>query len=101
MKLVIWGLGFRGKTLANYLGNPYIAAIIESEPNKIGQEYRGIEVISFDRYMEQYQSLPIIITPEYQFQLEISQKLMEHHIFHFTFSSELPPNIRYNGKYKN
>lgn len=98
MKLVIWGLGFRGKTLASYLGNQYIAAIIESEPNKIGQEYRGIEVISFDRYMELYQSMPIIITPEYQFQLEISQKLMEHNIFHFTFSSELPPNIRYNGK---
>jgi len=98
MKLVIWGLGFRGKTLADYLGSQYVGAIIESDANKIGQEYKGIEVISFDRYMERYQALPIIITPEYQFQLEISKQLIGHHILHFTFSSELPPNIRYNGK---
>jgi len=98
MKLVIWGLGFRGKTLADYLGDQYVAAIIESDPGKIGQQYKGIEVISLDRYKEEYMALPIIITPEYQFQKEISQQLIEQHIFHFTFSSELPPNIRYNGK---
>lgn len=100
MKLVIWGLGFRGKTLVDYLGNVYVAAIIESDINKIGTEYKEIEVISFGKYLEEYRTLPIIITPEYQFQSEISRQLMEHHIFHFAVSRELPPNIRYNGKFK-
>ena len=99
MKLVIWGLGFRGKTLVNYLGNQYVAAIIESDLGKIGQKYKGINIISLDSYMKEYPTLPIIITPEYQFQKEISHKLVECHIYHFTFSSELPPNIRYNGKF--
>lgn len=98
MKLVVWGLGFRGKTLINYLGNQYIAAIIESDHSKIGQKYRSIEVISLDKYTENYQAFPIIITPEYQFQKEITQQLMEYNIFHFVYSSELPPSIRYNGK---
>lgn len=99
MKLVIWGLGFRGKTLADYLGNQYVAAIIESDSAKIGQRYKGIDVISLEKYIEDYRTLPIIITPEYQYQKEISHKLLECHINHFTFSSELPPNIRYNGKF--
>lgn len=98
MKLVIWGLGFRGKTLVDCLKNQYVAAIIESDPEKIGQKYRNIEIISFERYMKDYQALPVIITPGYQFQIEIEQQLIEHNIFHFVFSSELPPNIRYNGK---
>ena len=100
MKLVVWGLGYRGKTLVDYLGNQYVAAIIESDLDKIGKEYNGIRVIPFGGYMDGYQTLPIIITPEYQFQQEICQQLMKHNIFHFTYSSELPPNIRYNGKFK-
>lgn len=98
MKVIIWGLGFRGKTLVNYLGNEYVEAIIESDFNKIGLEYMGIKVIPFEQYMEEFSTLPVIITPEYQLQKEISQQLMEHHIYHFLFSSEFPPNIRYNGK---
>lgn len=98
MKVVIWGFGYRGKTLVDYLRNQYVAAIIESDSSKIGQEYKGISVISFDEYLERYQKLPIIITPAYQFQKEIRQQLIEHHIFHFAFCSELPANIRYNGK---
>lgn len=100
MKVVIWGLGFRGKTLADYLGDQYVAAIVESDSGKIGQGYRGISVISFDNYLERYQKLPIIITPAHQFQKEIRQQLIKHHIFHFTFFSDLPANIRYNGKVK-
>lgn len=99
MKLVIWGLGFRGKTLVDYLGNQYVEAIIESDSGKIGQKYKEIDVISVERYIKEYQTLPIIITPEYQFQKEISHKLTACHIYHFVFSSELPPNIRYNGKF--
>lgn len=99
MKLVIWGLGFRGRTLVDYLGNQYVAAIIESDSGKVGQKYREIDVISLETYIKEYQPLPIIITPEYQFQKEISHNLIEHHIYHFIFSSELPPNIRYNGKF--
>lgn len=99
MKLVIWGLGFRGKALVNYLGKEYIVAIIESDVSKIGQKYKEIEVISFEDYINDYKTLLIIITPEYQYQNEISARLIEHNIYHFTFSSELPPNIRYNGKF--
>lgn len=99
MKIIIWGLGFRGRTLIDYLGNQYIEAIVESDLQKVGTKYKGIEVISFEKYMEVYPMIPIIITPEYQYQKEISDQLMAHNIFHFAFSSELPPNIRYNGKF--
>lgn len=98
MKLVIWGLGYRGKTLINCLGVQYVAAVIESDLEKIGQVYGEIKVISFNSYIEDYRTLPIIITPEYQFQREISRQLIEHNIFHFTFSREIPSSIRYNGK---
>lgn len=98
MKLVIWGFGFRGKNLADYLGSQYVAAIIESDISKVGQEYRGIRIISFTAYLESYHIFPIIITPEYQYQREISQQLLEHQISHFVFGSELPSNVRCNGK---
>lgn len=98
MKLVVWGLGFRGKKLVDCLGDQYIAAIIDSDTDKIGQEYKKIKVISLDKYMEDYQTLPIIITPAYQIKTEISQQLMDQNIFHFVFSSELPSNIHYNSK---
>ena len=54
MKIIIWGLGFRGRTLIDYLGNQYIEAIVESDLQKVGTKYKGIEVISFEKYMEVY-----------------------------------------------
>ena len=98
MKLVVWGLGFRGKKLVDCLGDQYVAAIIDSDTDKIGQEYKKIKVISLDKYMEDYRTLPIIITPAYQIKTEISQQLMDQNIFHFVFSSELPSNIHYSSK---
>lgn len=100
MKLVVWGLGFRGKTLVDYLGKKYVAAIIESDVSKIGQEYQGIQVISFEKYKEYYSHLLIIITPMYQFQKEISQKLIDCGIYHYVYFDELPSNISYNGKFR-
>lgn len=98
MKIVIWGLGFRGKTLADCLGKQYVAAIIESDLNKVGDDYQGIDVISFETYMENYQMFPIIISPGYQFREEISNQLIGKNINHFVFCGELPASIRYNGK---
>lgn len=100
MHIVIWGLGFRGKSLIEYLGEKYVCAVIDSDIRKIGTFYNGIEVISFDTYKKKYGRIPIIITPDYQFQQQISNELNTAGIYHYFYNSELPPNIRYNGSIK-
>lgn len=82
LKVVIWGLGRIGKNLIDILGVENIAAIIESDTEKLAQgNYLGIPIIDFDIYVSLYNDAYIVITPmKYQ---EIESELRQNGIKKF------------------
>ena len=65
MNYVIYGAGFRGKHLFNYLEGKKIQAFIDMDEEKHGQKYCNKTIISLDEYMNEYKKCFIIITPIY------------------------------------
>jgi FlaA1/EpsC-like NDP-sugar epimerase len=61
-KYVLFGAGMTGTAAVNYFGKENIVAIIDNNPNKVGTIFEGIEVISFDTYLNKYMDLQIIIS---------------------------------------
>lgn len=61
-KYVLFGAGMTGMAVVNYFGKDNIVAVIDNAPDKIGTYFEGIEVISFDKYLETYAGLQIIIS---------------------------------------
>jgi Protein of unknown function DUF115. len=62
MKYIIWGAGIRGERILKHIGKRKVEAFIDMDQKKIGKEYLGTQVISFDEYMIKYRKLYIIIS---------------------------------------
>ncbi len=60
---VLWGIGNLGKKLFDSLNADIVVAIIDTNSELIGTTYKGVEIISFDTYIQQYNDHYIIITP--------------------------------------
>lgn len=88
MKYVIWGAGERGARIFPHLKENEIKAFIDIDDNKIGKEYFGKKIISFEEYKEKYSECYIIIT--YMHEEEISGVLEENGIQRFFLLSECP-----------
>lgn len=65
MEYVIYGAGYRGKKLFEYINADNILAFIDADKEKQGKKYCGKPVISIEEYKRNYESCFIIITPVY------------------------------------
>jgi len=88
MKYVIYGVGFRGKNLYNYIKKENIVAFIDLDKKKQGKDYCGKPIISLDKYMETYFNCFIIITPA--FNNDIENILEENHIYQYSDLKNMP-----------
>ncbi len=62
IRFAVWGMGIRGKRLAEILG-PKIVCIIERDSQLHNTRFKNIPVISFKEYRKTYREYPVIITP--------------------------------------
>lgn len=88
MKYVIYGAGFRGKNLCNYIGVNNILAFIDLDKEKQGKEYCGRPVISLNEYMESYFKYFIIITPA--FSNNVENILEKNSIYQYSNLKNMP-----------
>ena len=61
-KYILFGAGITGLATLKYYGNDRIAAVIDNDKNKIGRNYGGIPVISFESYLKEYKDSLIILS---------------------------------------
>lgn len=62
-KIVIWGVGIRGKALVDAIGADRVVAIVEENHNFVGLDYQGIPIISIENCLNNYNRSPILVTP--------------------------------------
>lgn len=89
MKYIIWGYGVRGKRVIGMLGERQrVAAIVEGNEELHGSTYCGIPIISFDEFLSNYSTKPVIVTPRL-FEDEIMEQLkLKNIIGAFLYSRE-------------
>lgn len=63
-KIIVWGVGQRGKRVVDAVGTDAVQAIIERNDEMVGSFYRGVPIISFKKYLNQYRAFPIFVTPK-------------------------------------
>ncbi len=73
--LVLFGAGLIGGTVLDILGKDKVQFFIDNSQNKIGKEYKGIRVISFDEYITVKDQYNCLITVSYKASLEIRKEL--------------------------
>ena len=88
MNYVIYGAGYRGKRLLNYIGEKKVCAFIDVDTEKQGKPYCGVPVISLDEYLKKYESCFIIITPAYVNGIE--EMLNRRNIYQYSNLSDMP-----------
>lgn len=96
MKIAIYGAGFRGKQLLEYIGSQYISVIIDADKNKQGTKWNGIEIVSLEEFEKNYISSFIIIGVAYS--PDIQSMLEGRGIYHYTDSSKIPSEFYGYGK---
>lgn len=92
MKVVIWGCGERGKRIFSRLKRENVIAFIDVNLQKIGKEFLGKEIISFEQYLESYAEefiLISIIRPA-----AVEKKLLENGIYHFFSLTDCPSELQ-------
>ncbi len=62
MEFVIWGAGKRGKHVLYQIGKEHVRAFVDKDPKKQEKGYLGIDVISLEEYIKDYQNFFIIIS---------------------------------------
>lgn len=88
MKYVIYGAGYRGKRLLDYIGTENVCAFIDMDTAKQGTEYFGKPVISPENYPAKYESCFVIITPTYSNGIE--EMLEEKGIYQYSNLVNMP-----------
>ena len=96
MKYVIWGAGERGARLFPHLKKEEVVAFIDNNLEKVGKEYLGKKIISFEEYKHEYKDCWIIISIMYENIIE--DILLNSNIAHYFLLSDCPgeyqtPNI--------
>ena len=61
-KFLIWGGGFRGQLLCDFLGSDCIVAFIDQNVDLIGTKYKGVPIVEFATYIRDYSQYFIIIS---------------------------------------
>ena len=73
--IVLFGAGLIGGTVLEILGADKVSFFIDNSLSKIGKEYRGKNVISFDEYSKVSGQYNCLITASYKISLEIRRQL--------------------------
>ncbi len=97
MRIVIWGLGTRGKRIYSRLRSEEVVAFIDNDPSKIGTSYEGIAVVSLDQYIENYSEYFILISllrPE-----SVAVQLEERGIYNYFDALDCPVELWGPGEY--
>lgn len=92
MEYVIWGAGERGARIFPHLNPDSVKAFIDIDSNKIGNEYLGKAVISFEEYKWHFSNCYIIIS--YSFEYEIVEVLKDNNINKYFLMSECPGELQ-------
>ncbi len=98
MKYVIYGAGYRGKRLLDYIGEEHVCAFIDMDVAKQGTEYFGKPVISLEEYLAEYELYFIIITPTYSNNIE--EMLEENGIYQYSNLVNMPSEFAGYGNVK-
>ena len=88
MRLVLWGAGSIGKRFLKHLNDEDIIAYIDSDREKIGTKIKGVQVVSFEEYLEKYRDAYIVIT--HHVYHEALRKLKENNIRKVFFCTDCP-----------
>lgn len=73
--IALFGAGLIGSTVLEILGADKVAFFIDNSLSKIGKEYRGKNVISFDEYRKVNGQYNCLITASFKISLEIGKQL--------------------------
>ena len=73
--IALFGAGLIGSTVLDILGADKVSFYIDNSLSKIGKEYRGKNVISFDEYSKMSGQYNCLITASYKISLEIRKQL--------------------------
>ena len=99
MKFVIYGAGYRGKRLQDYLGSDRVVAYIDGNIDRRQDIFCGKPIISLEDYIKDYRDIFIIISPAYGNADEIECVLISRGIFHFSNLDELPSEFKGYGSH--
>lgn len=88
MNYVVYGAGYRGKRVLDYIGEKSVCAFIDIDVTKQGTEYCGKPVISLDEYIIKYESCFIIISPA--FSNDIEEILEKRNIYQYCNLIDMP-----------
>lgn len=87
-KIIIWGAGRRGKAVVDAIGADRVLAIVEKNCKLVGLEYKGIPIVSPEKYLYDYGNNPILVTPE-GYEEKLIQELRGQGIdWAFTYTGE-------------
>lgn len=92
MKIVIWGLGIRGKRLFSKLREEEVVAFIDNNPTLTGTFYKKKPVISYEQYKAFYRQYYIVVTPVEV--TSINQQLKQDGIIQYGNLSECPAELQ-------
>ncbi len=98
MEFIIFGAGYRGKRLQEYLGSENVIAYIDSNQDRQKELFCGKPIISLEKYIQDYYDIFLIISSVYAAN-EIEELLISRGIYHFTNSDELPTEFSRYGNY--
>lgn len=99
VEFVIYGAGYRGKRLQNYLGSDRVVAYIDGNMDRRQHFFCGKPIISLEDYIKDYHDFFIIISPAYTDTNEIEEMLISREIFHFSKLDELPSEFKGYGSH--
>lgn len=97
MRIVIWGLGTRGKRIFSRLIPGEVVAFIDNDPEKIGTHYEGVAVIDLKQYIESYSEYFILISmlrPD-----EAIRQLKGKNIYNYFDALDCPVELWGPGEY--
>ncbi len=97
MKVVVWGVGIKGKRLYHILPKHSIIAYIDTNSEYRGKCFQGIPIITFEEYLEKYQDILIIVSPHKS--NGILQELNKQNVSKYFLLSDEPSDMHSLNQY--
>jgi uncharacterized Rossmann fold enzyme len=98
MKYILWGAGERGKRALKIIGEENVLAFADTNPDRIGENCRGKQILSPEEAMRSYRDCIYVMTPEFGSE-EIEAVLEQNGIAARFYFDECPMGIT-NGNEK-
>lgn len=92
MKYIIWGAGRRGKWAIQFLGEEKVLAFIDGNSDRIGQNFCGKKIVSWETAKKIYKDYIVIISP-LEASEDIQGYLESEQFYRFFKLDDLPMNL--------